>query len=68
MLNHLDMNTLVYFYIGQITNFLDMKKRNSVPGYGPEYTRPGNDPLGVGNNSEIYSDMVMPNIYIIKFS
>ena len=29
-----------------------MKKRGSVPGYGPEYTRPGHDPFGVGNNSE----------------
>ena len=45
-----------------------MKRRNSVPGYGPEYTRPGHDPAGVGNNSEIYSDTVMRNIYIIKFN
>ena len=29
-----------------------MKRRNSVPGYGPEYTHPLDDPAGVGNNSE----------------
>ena len=56
-----------------------MKRRFSVPpGYPPEFTRPMEDPAGVGNNSktpcpakmynsEIYSYMVVPNIYIIKF-
>ena len=36
-------------YLGLFLNradhkFLDLKRRNSVPGYGPEYTHPGNDP------------------------
>ena len=60
-------------YLGLFLNRVDHKfsgheEKEFSTWYCPQYTRPGHDPGGVGNNSEIYSDTVMRNIYIIKFN